>query len=226
MLRQALQVLVVERHKLHQRLPRLPRKPKVGIEVCRQLHPAIVLKVLVQDLQDAFKRSFLLSCRHVEVLHQAPCSASQRAHQVDDCFTTAIAQDHLCMVQLNPLPPFSIVSRLSREHRDVGVALCRALRWCSGSWHSLGSPYLRIQWSKSGAGRSKGRWYTVRGPALGSAQQGQRNGWLRYQCKSQGPVHPASVPGRTKCPAANAAAFSGMRSHHGRSRPPWANMWR
>ena len=128
MLRQALQVLIVERHKLHQRLPGLPRKPKVGIEVRRQLHPAIVLEVLVKDLQDAIESSFLLSCRHVEVFHQAPCSASPRAHQVDDCFTTAVAKGHLCMVQLYSFPPFSIVSRLSSEHRDVGVALCRALR--------------------------------------------------------------------------------------------------
>jgi len=133
------------------------------------------------------------------------------------------------MVQLYPFPPFSIVSRLSREHRDVGVALCRALRWCRGSWHSSGSPYLRIQWSKSGAGRSNGRWYTVRGPALGSAQQGPADRWLRYQCKSSGSSNPShSLAARSARQQQRQSPFQACIARWGLTRPPWANSvgWR
>ena len=94
---------------------------EVSLEVCGELNSGIIGKVPVEDLYDLRECFGLLEVLQRPVLEESPGKACEAAHDVENTFVSPFGDGHLSMIQMYPLPPFLVVTRLSAEDGNVGV---------------------------------------------------------------------------------------------------------
>ena len=94
---------------------------EVGWEVCRHLHPAVILKGGVQQGKDALEGSVSAGLLEVKVFDQLPCCSLQRAEKVQNTFSLAVGQFHLLPIDGDSLTPFLVVGWSPIEDWNIAV---------------------------------------------------------------------------------------------------------
>ena len=139
---------------------------EVLVEVARELNSVVILKGLVQQLQQTAEGIALFNILQRECLNNFPGCSTEAGDQVEDTFRLPLQQLHLGHIEVDPLPPFAVVTGCTAEQRHVvvlvhGVVTNGACSW----WHSTGcsSPTTRR--------KSPAQGEAPEGPAQDPAQQ-------------------------------------------------------
>ena len=148
--------LIVLSDIVQESLTRLPEELEVRVEVIRKSHPIIILKMLVQQLQDVVEGVLLLSFGHIEVFKEPPCWTTHRAHYVQNGLTTTFRQNHLLMIEGDSFAVLFVVRWSSWKERYIAVPgriveICLGATIARQSWHRScprGSPGQTQWWSK------------------------------------------------------------------------------
>ena len=85
------------------------------------LNLIIILKRLVQLVQDQGEAIFSLARLVHQVLDLSRSYSTEARHQVDGGFPGFLVEVRFLLVEQDPLPPFFVVTRAVREDRYVGV---------------------------------------------------------------------------------------------------------
>ena len=95
------------------------------IEVCFKLRGKLYLGVIgevgIQSFDDLLEGVFFLQFVDAPILEQAPSNSSEGAHEVQHTFVGPLGQGHLPVVELDSLPPFSVIGRLAGEDWHIAV---------------------------------------------------------------------------------------------------------
>ena len=100
---------------------------EVPVKVSWKLHPAVILKGRIQQLEQAIEMLlswFLLQILQVIGLGNLPGNSCEASNQVQDSFMTPLGHAHTHHVNLDALPPLLVIAMLSTEQGNERIP-CR-----------------------------------------------------------------------------------------------------